>query len=101
VAVLACRVQPPFQDVAGDHERSGDDAIGGDLRVGADADQRRPGAQRVPGFGGIEPVQATPCVRQELIDRGSGHAADPTGDARGAAAGMPPSYGRLFPEIYY
>jgi hypothetical protein len=32
--------------------------------VGADADQCRPGAQRVPGFGGIEPVQATPCVSQ-------------------------------------
>jgi hypothetical protein len=41
MAMLAVRIQPPLQDVAGDDQRPGDRPFPGDLRVTADIDQRR------------------------------------------------------------
>jgi hypothetical protein len=84
VTVLAHRIQPPFEDVPGDHERSRDGAISGDLRIGADVDQRSPSTHGVQRLSGIEPVQPASCVCKKLIDRGSCHAADLTCGVRSA-----------------
>jgi hypothetical protein len=42
LTVLARGIQPPFQDVPGDHQRSRDDPIPGNLRIGANVDQDCP-----------------------------------------------------------
>ena len=42
MTALARGIQPPFQDVPGDHQRSSDDPIPGNLRIGANVDQDCP-----------------------------------------------------------
>ena len=77
MVVLTRWIQPPFQDVSGDYERSRDDAITGDLRIGADVDQGRPGTHGLQRLSRIEPGQAAPCICQQLIDRDPCHGAHP------------------------
>jgi len=64
MAELTGWVQPPFQDVSGNYERSRDDAIAGDLRIRADVDQGRPSAHCLQRLGRIEPGQPAPCICQ-------------------------------------
>jgi len=73
MAELAGWVQPPFQDVSGDYERSGDDAVAGDLRIRADVDQGGPGTHCVQRLSWSEPGQAAPRICQQIIDRGPCH----------------------------
>ena len=75
MVVLTCWIQPPFQDVPGDHERSRDDAIPGNLRIGADVDQGRPSTHRMQCLSRIEPGQEALRVCQKLINRGPRHGA--------------------------
>jgi hypothetical protein len=73
MAVLACRIQPPLQDVAADDDRARDGAVPGDLRIGTDIDQRRAGAHGGQRSGRLEAGQVTPGLREQVIDRGSCH----------------------------
>ena len=86
--MLAGRIQPPLQEVAGDDERPGDSAIPGDLRIRADVDQCHAQAHGVQGLSGRQPVQATPRRCQKLIDGHPRHLARITPAA--AAGGRVP-----------
>jgi hypothetical protein len=48
--MLTGRIQPPLQDVAGDHERPGDSPVPGNLQITADVDQYRARARRGQGL---------------------------------------------------
>jgi hypothetical protein len=69
VAVIACGVEPPFEDVARDDQGSGNRSILGDLRVGPDIDHRRPALDRVTGIGRLDAREAPARLRQQIVDR--------------------------------
>jgi hypothetical protein len=71
VAVLTRWIQPPFEDVPWDYQRSRDDPIPRNLRIGANVDQNRPTAHRLQRLSRREPAQAATRSCQKLIDRGS------------------------------
>jgi hypothetical protein len=53
VAVIACRVKPPLERVARDHQCSWNETVAGDLRVRANVDERRAGSHRLSRFVGV------------------------------------------------
>jgi hypothetical protein len=71
VAVLTRWIQPPFEDIPWDHQRSRDGPIPRNLRISANVDQNRPGTHRLQRLSWGEPAQAATRSCQKLIDRGS------------------------------
>jgi hypothetical protein len=62
VEIWAGWVKPPFEHVAADHERPGDNSVLGELRVIADVDQRRAAAHGATRRSGVESGQAVAGV---------------------------------------
>jgi hypothetical protein len=90
--MLAGRIRPRLQDVAGDHERPGDHPVPGNLRIRADVDQCRARAHRGLGSGWDAAGTSRFCPRPEAGQWSSAPSsprchADPPYSARGADRG--------------
>jgi TfoX/Sxy family transcriptional regulator of competence genes len=73
VAVITCRVEAPFEHVAGDDQGPGNGSILGDLRVGPDVDHGRPRVHRRERLGRADALEPLARLLEEFIDRRSRH----------------------------
>jgi hypothetical protein len=63
------RVQPPFEDIAGEEERAGYHPVALSVALGTDVDEHGAFADPGGGFPRLEPVEPSACGVQEVVDR--------------------------------
>jgi hypothetical protein len=71
--MLARRIHSPFEHVAWDHERAGDDSVSRDLRLTPDVDQPRSVTPRAICRSCVEAGQSTSSASKKVIYGQPGH----------------------------